>query len=790
MAQERPTSRDLAGIALIAGSGLALQVLLTRLFSAVLFYHFSFLAISLGLLGTGAGALLVYVRPEWFARRALRAELARWAALLGVLLAVAPLVLVRLDYSFAGEVSAAFVAALAAASLIAALPFTVAGIAIALAIRGWTPWIGRVYGADLAGAGLGALAVVPLMWVLDAPLLITGLGLLAGLASMLLAPSGARHVAGGALAVAGALLVLGAATSADHLDPDLPGRQGAEPVSDTWTPLSRVVGYAPAPRSRFGLVFYDRVYAPVPVRRGTDPDWRALGLGPQSAGYAVAPPGRVLVIGGGGGRDVYNALSAGRDRVDVIELNRAIRDTVDHDLGSFSGAPYSRPGVSTTIGDGRSTLAGRDTDYASIHIGFTDTLSANSATAFALTESNLYTVEAFREYLDHLAPGGVLNVSRLHHLVGDEALRVTIVALEALKREGVADPTRNVVVLLGHDILGELFGTVLAKREPWTPAQLERLRALAAQRGNGVAYAPGQPGRLEWAGLTRAGTDWDGFCHGYRFDVCPPTDDRPFFFNMKRLGDVAQAPPPGYIYAVDPVLVLMLTLGILLVLAALAFAAPLALVRDRPRPPAGSLAFFAAIGAGFLLLEIVLVQRFVLFLGFPTYALSVVLFSLLLSTGLGSALSGRVRDPRRALQAALLAVCAIALVAAFALQPLLRALIDLPFALRVVLSVALIAPLGVALGMAMPIGLRRMEALWPEGVTWAWAVNGVVSVLASVGAVAIALYVGFAGTTLAALACYLLALAHARFGRWPARAAAPGEGPAAPEPEPAAASRV
>ena len=190
-------------------------------------------------------------------------------------------------------------------------------------------------------------------------------------------------------------------------------------------------------------------------------------------------------------------------------------------------------------------------------------------------------------------------------------------------------------MLLGNDIFNERFGTVLARTTPWTQAELARIRQLAAERGDGVAYAPGGPYRLEWAELAKA-PGWKAFCEGYRLDVCPPTDDKPFFFNMTRLGDIASPPPDGYFYGTDPIRVLALTLALLLVLCAVAFGLPIALVPRGRRPPARTMAFFAAIGLGFLMLEIALIQRLVLFLGFPTYALSVVLFSLLLSTGLGS----------------------------------------------------------------------------------------------------------------------------------------------------------
>jgi hypothetical protein len=163
-----------------------------------------------------------------------------------------------------------------------------------------------------------------------------------------------------------------------------------------------------------------------------------------------------------------------------------------------------------------------------------------------------------------------------------------------------------------------------------------------------------------------------------------------------------------------------------------------------------------------------MIQRFVLFLGFPTYSLSVVLASLLTFTGIGAALSGRWRDPRRALTVALCLAVLLILGAAFALHPLLDALIDLPFAARILITAAILGPFGLTLGMAMPIGLRRLSGLSASGVPWAWGVNGVTSVLASVLAITVAIIWGFTVATLVAAGCYAIAAAHAVLGAWPA----------------------
>jgi hypothetical protein len=764
----RPPLRVLVAVGLVAGSTLALQVLLTRVFAAVLYYHFGFMAISLALLGVGAGAIMIYVRPAWFEVDPLERALARWSVIYAGLLVVAVAVLVRLDYSLGDKVTTKFVFNLTVACGLAALPFLAAGIVIALAVRGYTRSIGRVYAFDLAGAGIGAAVVVPLLWLFDAPTLLVAIGVVAALSALLFA-AGHRsesRLATGALGVTVVLLILAGTTQLYYLSP-----VGQKPSAERWTPLARVLGYLPAKGLRNGDVVYDRNFGEIiPYHRGDPlPDWRPLQEGPQSIGYSLTPGAGALVIGGGGGRDILTALTSGARRVDVVELNRGIRKVVDQDLRSFSGGPYSLPSVHTKIGDGRSAVAESDRHYDQLQIGYVDTFSPSGAQAFALTENNLYTVEAFDEFFDHLKPGGILNLARPVKHNGEEALRATVLTLDALRQHGVKHPERNVVVILA-DYLTPFrsfeYGTILAKLEPFTRSQLAQIARLAKVRSKGVVYAPGGPYEREWGQLARASSPI-AFCESYKLNVCPPRDDEPFFFNMKRLGDVGGASTTGTLGVPDPILILLITLGILGGLSALAFVVPLWLVGGAGRPTMGSLLFFAAIGLGFLLLEVALIQRFVLFLGFPTYALSVVLFALLVFTGLGSLLSTRAADPRRSLLGALGVACVLIGASAYGLQPLLRELIQLPFALRVTLTVVMLAPLGLTLGMSMPLGLGRLLALYPKGVPWAWGINGIASVLASVLAVFVAIEFGFAVTTLVSLACYLAALAHAATGRWP-----------------------
>jgi hypothetical protein len=320
--------------------------LITRLLAAELFYDFGFLAISLALMGLGAGSIFLYLRPGWVPTDRLNTVLARWCAALAVLLLLVPIALVRLRFGTSGSVTLHFSFTLAILCAIAALPFTAAGIVVALAVKASTEWLGRLYACDLAGAAVGSIATVPLMWVISVPTLLVALGAVAAAASLLAADARRERIVASAMLVASAAAIALSATTHLYYMPPVTTAHGT-PVADRWGPLNRVVGYAPPQGSHIALLFDDRVYAPVWLwHRGTPlPNWRRLHDGPQSIGYAMTGPGRALIIGGGGGRDIENALTSGARRVDVIELNRDIVDVVDHALGRWSGSPYPLPGA-------------------------------------------------------------------------------------------------------------------------------------------------------------------------------------------------------------------------------------------------------------------------------------------------------------------------------------------------------------------------------------------------------------------------------------------------------------
>jgi hypothetical protein len=433
---------------------------------------------------------------------------------------------------------------------------------------------------------------------------------------------------------------------------------------------------------------------------------------------------------------------------------------------SFSGRLYEQPGVRLVVDEGRSFLRRSDERYDLVLGTMVDTWAATAAGAFALTENNLYTREAFRDYLARLAPGGVLSLTRWYQTPPDQLLRILSLGRVVLAERGVRDPGRHFIVVRGKQEGGQPLATatVLLKAEPFTDDEVAGAEAFAERSGFEVLYTPRTRPDNDLARLVEA-PDPEAFWDAFSSDVSPPTDNRPFFFQSARPSQVfSRRWSRGEWRRTNlGTLVLFGVVGISALVVALFILGPLLLARRRLAATRGRLPFllyFAALGAGFIVVEVVLVQKCVLFLGHPVYALTVVLFAVLLWSGIGSWLAGRVRDEDapRALRTMLLAVAGLVVVAAFGLAPIFYALVQLPAPLRILITVLSLAPLGLALGMPMPTGLRLLAGRAPELIPWAWGVNGAASVLGSVAAIALAMRWGFDVALLTAAALYVTAM--------------------------------
>jgi hypothetical protein len=772
---------SLAGIAAVSAAILMTELALTRIFSVTMYYHFAFLAISIALFGLSASGVFVYVLRNRLAsletRTLLTAASLFQAAITVLALACLVRIHVGLNYSTWNLVLMLVI------YVLAALPFFAGGTVISLAFTRLTDQVNVVYSADLLGASAGCLALIPLLDWLGAPgVVLAAAGLACG-AALCFAPPPRRLRIGAAALV---LFSLPAAmpTGAPFDVIDTKGHEGDRVLFNKWNSFSRVAVYdrehgdwSLSPRftgTRGASLFMDIDSA------ASTPILKSPG-NPTEAGYlryeltALAyrlierPTGfTALVIGPGGGRDLLSALLFGARHVDGVEINPIIaRDVMRGQFRDYSGRIYDHPRVTIYVDDGRSFVRRSQSRYDIIQASLVDTWAATAAGAYTLTENSLYTTEAFGEYIDHLSDQGMLTITRWVF----DGVRLVSLALEACAARGLDAAQHLAIVRHGK------VATFLLKKTPFSAAESVRLQDIARDLGFEVLYAPEAPlvpTSQDPVEMVRTGTatadyrrlilsrDPQEFFAAYPLDITPTTDDRPFFFHTTRLRnqlDVAFGRSMLFGNGLSALLTLM---GISTLLVVLFIAGPLLLGGPRPERGWGTwLLYFGALGAGFMLLEVALLQRFVLLLGHPVYSLTVTLFSLLLGTGAGSFLSRRVTPDRvrRVGVGVLAAVCVVALLSSVALTTLVNQAIAFPLIVRAAATAALLIPVGVLLGVPLPAGMRLVAASRPQLIPWGWGINGAFSVLGAAAAVFIAMNWGFSVTLSMAALVYGVAAA-------------------------------
>ncbi len=778
----RATDRAwLGGVAAVSAALLMTELALTRIFSVTMYYHFAFLAISIALFGLSASGVAVYLARRRLAAIDTRVLLSAAALThaLATLAALACLVRIRVGLNY----SPANLGLMLAIYALAALPFFTGGSVMSVAFARMTDRINVLYAADLIGAATGCLVLIPLLNWLGAPGVVMTAAGLSTAAAIAFAPAPRRRrfatLAVLLIGVAGAAQLAGAAPF-DVIDTK--GHVGDRILFSKWNSFSRVAVYdrphgdwSLSPKFtgiRAASLFMDiDSAASTPILKGSGKvaDASYLRYELTAIGYHLVERAggfTALVIGPGGGRDLLSALVFGASHVDGVEINPIIaRDVMLDRFREYSGAVYANPRVSIQVDDGRNFVRRSTSKYDVIQASLVDTWAATAAGAYTLTENSLYTKEAFGEYVDHLTDDGLLTITRWVF----DGLRLVSLAQDACAARGLDASTRLAIIRYDR------VATFLLKKQPFTSAEVARLRDLSADLGFSILYAPGlppppaveEPVEMQRTGTSAAdyrrlilATNRQQFLSSYPLDESSTTDDRPFFFHTTRLRDQMQVAFGRSMLFGNGLSALMTLMAISAMLVILFVIGPLLVGGERPGRGWGAwLAYFGALGAGFMLLEVALLQRFVLLLGHPVYSLTVTLFSLLLGTGLGALVSRRIEQPRvrDVTVRALAGVAVVALAAALGLARLID--LGIPWALpvRIAFAVALITPVGILLGMPLPGGMRLVAAGRADIIPWGWGINGAFSVVGATLAVFIAMNWGFSVTMMSAAAVYAVA---------------------------------
>jgi len=755
------------GIAAVSAALLMTELALTRIFSVTMYYHFAFLAISIALFGLSASGVCLFVMRRRLAAAGTRELLSAGAVVHAVatLVALACLVRIRVGLNY----SPSNLALMLAIYGLAALPFFTGGAVISFAFARLTERINVLYAADLLGAAAGCLVLIPLLNQLGAPGVVMAAAGLSLCAAVCFAPE-PRRMATVLTAVAMFVVPAGAQAAGIALF-DVAGTKGHEGdrvLFSKWNSFSRVAVYDRAhgdwslsPRyagTRGDSLFMDiDSAASTPILKGTAgrPDYLRYELTALAYHLVERPRGfSALVIGPGGGRDLLSALAFGARQVDGVEINPIIaRDVMLGRFRDYSGGVYADPKVTIHVDDGRSFVRRSSAQYDVIQASLVDTWAATAAGAYTLTENSLYTTEAFGEYIDHLSDTGYLTITRWVF----DGLRLVSLAQEACAARGL-DASRHLAI-----VRFDRVSTFLLKKTPFTDADARRLTSLAGDLGFSVLYVPGDDrvhAEADPIEMQRTGTSADDyrrlilapdrqrFIDDYPLDIAPTTDDRPFYFHTTRLRNQFDVAFGRSMLFGNGLSALMTLIGISALLVCVFIVGPL-LLSGRPAPGWGRwLIYFGALGAGFMLLEVALLQRFVLLLGHPVYSLTVTLFALLLGTGLGSFLSRRIRPDRvkPVARRMLLAVAGGALVSAVLLPLVINVAIAWPLWARVIVAAVWLVPLGVLLGIPLPAGMRLVSAASPDIVPWGWGINGAFSVVGATVAVFVAMNWGFSST--------------------------------------------
>ena len=792
-------------LAVISAATLAYEVLLVRLFAIVQWHHFAFMAISIALLGFGASGTWLAIWQDWVRSR-FTPIFATSAALFALSAPASFLAAQTLPFNALAVVwDPAQLLYLLVMYLLLVVPFFCGATCVGLAFVCYGDEIGRIYAVNLIGSAAGALGIVSVLFVLppsDALRLIAAMGFIA---TALVALNG-RLVFGPALSAGGVILAL----TVWAVLPDgwfalriseykgLPGALkvlGTKVLSERSGPLS-LLSVVESPSVPFRYVPGLSLNAPAapPDQLGvfadggsmtaiTRFDGRHEGLAyldytTDAIAYHLVDRPSVLVLGAGSGSSVLQALYHRATRIDVVELDPNMLRLVGEDYAEYAGDIYSRPEIRVHVAEARGFVTSSKHQWDLVQLPLLDAFGAGAAGVHGLSETYIYTVEAFELYLRRLRPGGWLSITRWLNLPPRDALKLFATALEALRRLGIETAEQRVVLLRGLNTT-----TLLVKNGVVTETEIAKAKAFSEERSFDLCYYPGinanEANRFNildepyffMGAKALIGAEREAFVIRYKFDISPATDERPYFFDflkwrtLPELMAIRRAGGAGLLELGRVILVATLIQA--MVLSAVLIMAPLwakggALVSSRQFWRVA--AYFFALGLAFLFVEIAFIQKFILFLGHPLYAVAVVLTAFLLFAGVGSGVSSRFAEridawhrarPGRgpqlsAIQLSIVGIVAVSVLYVLILPRVFDSLLYLTEGAKILVSLGLIAPLAFFMGMPFPLGLSRVWLGAQPLVPWAWGVNGCASVLSAMLATLIAMTFGFSTVVLAA----------------------------------------
>ncbi|MEJ2694343.1 MAG: SAM-dependent methyltransferase [Candidatus Thiodiazotropha sp.] len=799
-----PSRPPYLSLSLLSASALGYEILLMRLFSIIQWHHFAYMVIALALLGYGvSGTLLTLIKAN-LQRRYVRhyvasALLFAFSAPIAFLLAQAipfnveellwdPRQLIYLGMLF----------------LLLVLPFVFAAAAICMTFMAFSgERASTIYACDLLGAGLGALAVMGLMYLLTPESILPLIALFGVAAATLAIPQLTQSDRRLAYAIAGvaALAITAGVPQIKLIISPYKGLaqtlqvQGARVIEQRSSPLGYLsvvesdsipLRHAPGmsliadtlPPRQLGLFTDADNLSAITAYPDSVDDLAYLDQTTSALAYHLLKPRSLLVIGSGTGSDLLQAHYHGVKRIEALELNPQVVELITRRFADFAGPVYRDPTTRVHIAEARDFLSHNERGYDLIQLALIDAAGASTSGLYALNEGYLYTHEAISLFLSRLTPEGILSITRWVKLPPRDTLKLFATAHQALTSQGRSDIARRMVLIRSWQT-----STLLVKNGLFSDEELAAVSAFCDERFFDLAYTPNlnaatsnRYNRLttdDFYQATQAivSGQAEALFSDYKFDIRPATDDRPYFhhfFKWQSFREAYRLRGQGGMSLIEWGYVLLLaTLGISLLISSLLILLPLGLVQRKAGTTAAPIQwrvilYFLGIGLSFLFIEIAFIQKFQLFLHHPIHAITVSLTGFLLFAGLGSHASGRLSARIGTVGTATTAVCGIALISLaylWLLAPIFSYFSGIHMAVKMFLSLLLISPLALLMGMPFPLAIRALKQTAPALVPWAWGINGYASVISATLATLIAIHLGFNRVILIAVTIYLLALA-------------------------------
>jgi len=764
-----------AGIFVLSFSLLLFELTLIRVYSATLFYHFAFMAISVAMLGLAAAGLTVHLCPKRFTTENADIWGMKWSAAFAVTIFISMWVVFWIPVN--AYLSPDMIAGkLIAIYLLSALPFYFAGLVFTGLFSAFPERAGTLYAWDLIGAGLGAVAILPMMNLAGGEAAIIFIAMLGFIAASLLAGKRWKIVAGLAVltlimsftnpSIGWIRILYTKGQSVRDLDVRynrwnsfsrimvIPFKPGTDAVY-TWCPSPN---YELPVMEHLSMMIDDGAATPILPFDGNDlTPINYLKYDLTSLCHRMKGDGQTLIIGSGGGRDVLTGLLYDAEHIDAVDINPLVFDAMNGPIAEFSGDLYRHPRVSWFAEEGRAFARRHPNTYDLVQIAMIDTWAATTAGAYSLSENTLYTVEAFQDYIHALKPGGIFSFTRFYLKPPRQALRLISLFLETAKIEGIRSPDKCILV----GMYGSL-ASILFKTEPFTQEEIAKFKHDLNDLGFYLVYAPDERPEPFFRNLVEM-QDKSRFYRKYPIDISPPFDNKPFFFNMLKIKDIMKVfdmrEGQKFNYYATYTLILILIISIIttitvLILPTIIKSGTTIHFHGRSR----LLFYFIGIGLAYIMIEVTLLQRFVLLLEHPAYAASGVVAGLLISSGIGSMIWGKtpVSTRQRTLIIAFIVIgCGLA-IHIFLGWIIIHKTIHLPMFVKSLIAIVLIIPMGIAMGMPLPAGITVAGGKSSSTVAWCWALNGAASVVASSLAVTLAMSNGFVVVLVVSLVCYMM----------------------------------